>query len=391
MIDYRELMTILSVPRPNGSAAEETTRRALTGWLERRGIPYQVQSFKNYPFFFECLGLWLIPSRSLLALAVWLRWGWLSVPIALLGSIGGTLDYAFNWPLVTWVGSRLGENILVQFGPPNANREVVFCAHYDTKTELLDHRQRTFFLKALPWGIALILLLGALGPLERWLTLGGSYWSDLAYWSGVTLTVPLLFLAWRLGLNLSLGRLLEPSQGAVDDGAACSVLLGLVARLTQGEIALQGTRVILALFGGEEVNMQGSRAYARGRKWSLPSVVVNLEVMAQDGDYVYWEQDGNALCLLPTSQRLNRELCKAVQAVTGSVALPAGPVLSDGGSFLAVGISATTLGTYDSRLKDTGFHRPTDNLGRVVMARLPQGVEILAEFLRRYGSASHAS
>jgi hypothetical protein len=378
VIDYRELMTILSVPRPNGSPAEGITRRALTAWLERKGIPYQLQPFKKFPFFFDCLGVWLILSRGLLALAIWLRWGCMSVPIALLGSIGGTLNYVFNWPLATWISARREGNILVRFGPLNPDREVILCAHYDTKTELLDHRQRTFFLKALPWGIALTLLLGALGPLERWLALRVSPWADLVYWSAVVLTVSLLFLAWGLGLNLSLGRLLKPSQRAVDDGAACAVLLGLAARLAQGEIVLQGTRVTLALFAGEEVNMQGSRAYLSGSEWSLPSAAVNLEVMAQDGDYVYWEQDGSALRLLPTSQRLNRALCKAVRTVTGSAAQPAGPVLSDGGSFLSAGIPATTLGTYDSRPKDTGFHRPTDNPDRVVMARLPEGVEILA-------------
>jgi hypothetical protein len=108
VIDYRELMTILSVPRPNGSPAEGITRRALTAWLERKGIPYQLQPFKKFPFFFECLGVWLILSRGLLALAIWLRWGCMSVPIALLGSIGGTLNYVFNWPLATWISERRG-------------------------------------------------------------------------------------------------------------------------------------------------------------------------------------------------------------------------------------------------------------------------------------------
>jgi hypothetical protein len=42
------------------------------------------------------------------------------------------------------------------------------------------------------------------------------------------------------------------------------------------------------------------------------------------------------------------------------------------------------LGTYDQRMKEGGFHRPTDNLGRVVMDRLPEGVEMLACLLHRY-------
>ena len=55
MIDYQELMTYLSVPRPNGSSAERETAHALTDWLKRRGIQHRVQEFQNYPYFFECL------------------------------------------------------------------------------------------------------------------------------------------------------------------------------------------------------------------------------------------------------------------------------------------------------------------------------------------------
>ena len=40
----------------------------------------------------------------------------------------------------------------------------------------------------------------------------------------------------------------------------------------------------------------------RDRDWPLPAIALNLEVMAQDGGYVYWEQDGNAFGLMPTSQ-----------------------------------------------------------------------------------------
>ena len=39
MVDYQALMRILSVPRPNGSAAEAETRRALQDWLGSEGHP----------------------------------------------------------------------------------------------------------------------------------------------------------------------------------------------------------------------------------------------------------------------------------------------------------------------------------------------------------------
>jgi hypothetical protein len=128
--------------------------------------------------------------------------------------------------------------------------------------------------------------------------------------------------------------------------------------------------------------MQGSRAYVKGRDWPLPSAAVNLEVMAQDGDYVFWEQDGSIFRLVSTDQNINQTVAGAVARVTGRAARPCGPVLSDGGSFLFAGIPGTTIGTLDSRMGETGFHRPTDNLDRLVMERIPEGVEILKSFIQ---------
>jgi hypothetical protein len=384
MMNFDQLMGILTVPRPNGSRAEQQTSLALQNWLRERGIPYRVHTFTHYPYFFECIGVFLVLSRLLLALAIWLRWGWLALPIAILGLVGATVDQAFHIPLVTWPGRKRGENILVQFGPQDPKQELFISAHYDSKTELLDHNQRMFFLKSLPAGIALTLILGLLGPIDAWLLAQASPWAAWTYWSGVALSLPLLFLALGLGLNMSLGRLVQPSPGAVDNGTACAILLGLAEGLQEGQIPIENTRLTLALFTGEEVNLQGSRAYARGRDFPLPSAALNLEAMAQDGDYVFWERDGSIFKLVPTSEQVNGLLREVVWEVTGAEPVPGGPVISDGASFLTRGVPTGVLGTYHSVMRDSGFHRPSDNLARVDTSRLPQGVELLAHFLHKY-------
>ena len=385
MIDYHELMAILSVPRPNGSAALQRTCLALQAWLVQHDIPFRIHTFRLYPYFFEAIGVWIILSRTVLAAAIWLRWGWPALLIAILGVVGGTLDVALSLPVVTWPGARRGENILIEFEPPiAASQEIVFSAHYDSKTELLDHFQRMFFITRLRFGIVLTLLLGLLGLAEGFLRAQAPTYANLVFGLGAVLTLPMLFLALGLGLNLSAGRLLQPSLGAVDNGAACAILLGLADRLTHLPSPISNTRVTIALFMGEEVQMQGSRAYVRDRDWPLPAIALNLEVMAQDGGYVYWEQDGNAFGLMPTSQQVSGAIADAVKQVTGQPAQPVGPVNSDGFSFISAGIPTSVLGTFDSRLRETGFHRPTDNLGRVAMSRLPEGVEILSRFLQNY-------
>lgn len=400
MIDYSELMRLLSRPRPNGSAAEQQTCQALQGWLQSHHIPYHTHTFRIYPYFFEAIGLWLIVSRTLLALAIALRWGWPAFWIGWIGLLGGLVDVALGFPFVGRPISRSAQNILIQFDPPPAEpispnpppparpeQELVFSAHFDSKTELLDHRQRMVFVRSLPLGILLTIVLALLGPLDRALLQAGSPAAPFTYGLGLLLSLPLLYLAWGLGLSLSLGRLRAPSQGAVDNGAACAILLGLANRVAGGELKLHRTRLTLALFTGEEVNMQGSRAYIDSREWPLPAAALNLEVMAQNGEYVIWEQDGTSLKLVPVSARLNQAVSAAVEEVTGAPPRPVGPINSDGYSFLRRRIPSTTLGTYDRRWVDRGFHHATDNLDRVVIDRLPQGVEILACLARRLDSA----
>jgi putative aminopeptidase FrvX len=281
--------------------------------------------------------------------------------------------------VVTWPGARRAENILIEFEPKDPKQEVIISAHYDTKTEVLDHHKRMFFLRRLKFGIGLTALLGFWGPLQA--VLANSSWGEVVYWAGVVLTVPMLLLAWGFGLHLSLGRLLKPSQGAVDNGAACAIILSLAEQLAADKISIDDQKITLALFTGEEVNMQGSRAYVRQRQQDLPTVALNLEAMAQDGETIYFERDGTVFRLLPTAESLNQAITAAVKEVTGHSPQPFGPVTSDGGSFLMAGIPATTIATVDRILGVTGFHSPADNLDRVVFERLPQWVEILKAFL----------
>jgi acetylornithine deacetylase/succinyl-diaminopimelate desuccinylase-like protein len=382
-VDFIELMQILSRPRPSGSPAERAVARALRDWLAAHGIPFRLQPFTLYPYFLVCVGLWMLCAHTLLAISVWLGWGWVSSLIAVLGILGGLVDTAFDIPLVTWPGKTTGQNILIEFESAHPSRELVISAHYDSKTELFDHQVRYFFVRSLPVGIVLAILLGILSPLEKYLPF---LWMGPVHILSVLLTIPLLFLVWGLGLNLWLGRSRRnPSQGAVDDGAACAILLGLAHQVVEGHVPLKNTRLTLALFGGEEVNMQGSRAYALGREWKIPAAALNLEIMAQDGEYIFWEQDGMSLRLYPTNNDLNQAFSEVVLKVTGTTTLPAGPINSDGYSFIRAGIPVATLGTYDSKLRERGLHLPSDNLSRVMLPRLPEGVEILTQFICSYG------
>jgi len=384
--DFDVLMQIFSVPRHNGSKALEQTFHAIENWLTKKNIPFNIQEFPLYPNLFVTIGLWLIISRSILAVSIWLQWGWITFIIAIISLVGGFVDIAFDFHLISWVGKKVGNNIIIQLSPKSPKQELILSAHYDTKTELLDHHQRMFFLKNIPTGIFLTLLIGILGPIGSLTANNTLVFHNIVYLIGILLTIPLLFLAFGLGINLSFGWMRKPSQGAVDNGAACAILLALGNKIKQEIISLKKTKITLLLFTGEEVNMQGSNSYVKQRKWDLPVVVYNLEVMAQNGKYVFWENDGTVLKLIPTDQKLNRIFTEVVQENIKSKPVAGGPINSDGGAFLRRNIPATTIGTYDKLLRDRGFHSSKDNIYRVMQARLPEGVELLSTIIERIDS-----
>ena len=387
MVNFNELMQIFTTPRHNGTKALEETFQKITEWLNTHSIFYTIHEYRLYPYIFIATGIWIIISRTLLAISIWFKWGWACLLIAIISLLGGYIDVAFGFPLISWMGRKIGKNIIIQFSPDTTpQQELIFSAHYDTKTEVLDHIQRMFFLKNIPLGIILTLFIGVAGALVSTQNHTSSAIYNIIYLLGVIATVPLLLLAWGLGINLSFGWLKEPSEGAVDNGAACAILLSLSQKLNRKDIHLQKTSIKLILFSGEEVNMQGSTAYVNDLIFDIPTYAVNLEVMAQNGDYVYWEQDGTSLKLLPTSAMLNKLFVDIVMEVTNIKPIPGEPINSDGGSFLRKNIPATTIGTYDKVLKERGFHSKKDNIGRVALERIPEGVTILTKFIQNFES-----
>jgi hypothetical protein len=387
MVDYEELLGILSIPRPNGSKALRATARAICHWLATRNpaIPYQLHTFKIYPYFLEIAGLWLITTQALLALSIWLRWGWPSLLIAIVSLVIIILEAGLGIPTVSWLGGGKGENIIVEFSPARPKQEIVLSAHYDSKTELLDHRQRAALAKVFPIGLLSILILGVLGLVDGFLKQATVPGTNVVYYTGILLTIPQLLVMGTMGLNFLLGRFSQPSQGAVDNGAACAILLSLAHRLANKGLSLEQTKVTIAIFAGEEIFVQGSRAYVAGRDWPLPTAAINLELMGQNGPYIIWEKIGSSFRVFPSTPAINHALSQAILDKTGkAVEMIPGPAGTDSYAFLLAGIAATSVGSTDLVLADSALHRPTDNRSRVHLERLQESVEIIECVLRDY-------
>ena len=375
-------MDVLRTPRPNGSRALRCIVDAVDAWLAGQGIAGQSHAFTLRPFSMEILGLWLLLGGLLLILALAIRRGEVAL-LVILGLVAVlVLETRFLRPTVTALVRRPARNLVVAFPAPTPRREVILCAHLDSKTELLDHERRRRLLDSGPAAMALGVagaLFLSIAPLLR-----SEMAAELAYYMNLFLGIgPAAVYALSMGANLAAGRLRRrPSSGAVDNGGAVVVLLDLARRLQRGEIPLQHTAVTLLFTVGEEAQMQGALAYVRDRDdWPLPVQVVNLEIVGQNGSYALWVEDGTAMRTLDADADLNDALARAVQAETGDRPTFAESINSDAFAFLRRGLPAATLGSLDRELGEADLHGPLDHADRIEPARLAQTADILTHFL----------
>jgi len=376
-----EILKAIAVPRPNGSTEFYRVVDYIKNWLISRKLPLESHHFHMRPYFFEIIALAIILATLFFCYLAFFRKSWLaSMPVLLLGLVM-LFESSLGIPVISSLIQKDGENIVVSFSPETAERELIFSAHYDSKTQPLDHRQRELIFKMIIPSVAAGILLAILwwaihlrgsGPpksmailLRGMLTLLSAYW---------------LFLAFVFGG----GFLLRPSPGAVDNGTAVAALMHFSQELK--ELPLEKTAVTIVLFAAEELNMQGSLAYVRDRirKEEPKCYNINLELVCQAGDYVYWPEDGVFTKRYATSAVLNNLLDQAVVKITGQKLKPLEgdfTTISDGGSFLAAGIPSTTLSNAGSpEMGFSFFHSHRDNMDRVVPEKLDELVQILKEF-----------
>lgn len=376
-----ELLETIAVPRPNGSAEFYRVAGYIKEWLAGQGLSVETHLFSLRPYIYEIAAVAIVALALLFIYLAFFRKSWLAaLPVLLLGLLM-LFEFSLGIPVISGILQKDAENIVVSFNPETAEQELIFSAHYDSKTQLFDHRQRElvfqmiipsvaagFLLALLWWGLH---FRGRRPRKSAGLLLGGLLAFFPAYW---------LLLALTFGG----GFMARPSPGAVDNGTAVAGLMKLSGELK--ELPLEKTAVTVVFFAAEELNMQGSQAYLqdRPREAELPCYNVNLEMVCQAGDYVYWAEDGVFTTRFATSGKLNSLLDQAVSGPTGEDLKPleAGfTTISDSGSFLTAGIPSTTLG--NAGCPEFGcsfFHSSLDNPDRVVAGRIDELVQILKEF-----------
>lgn len=337
------LRRLAETPRENGSAALHETAVWLETTLRDAGLDVARLPFEAHPYALRLTGVLVLAGAVLYArLALAGRWGAALATAALVPALViAQLD--FQVPLFAWIGAETQHHVLARV--PSREEPVqrlILAAHYDTKTDLLDHVERApVDLLALPAVVAMLFgagagLLAPCWPSRRRLLRGcGHAAAGLALLYGVA-----SFAA------LSAGALVPArSPGALDDGASCAVLLKLADALAAEPP--RHTEVELLWLSAEEVGVQGSWAYAAERfaeAPALPTWVVNLEGLGQTGPHRVIRSERFTLRSFPPAPRLaarldavhRRELGEPLERTFYGGA-------TDARAFLAHGVPAATL------------------------------------------------
>jgi Zn-dependent M28 family amino/carboxypeptidase len=185
-------------------------------------------------------------------------------------------------------------------------------------------------------------------------------------------------------LNAGGALLPQRSHGALDDGAACAVLIRVADELAA--LPPARTEVVVALFSGEELGAQGSRAWVRDRLGGgaeLPTSAVNLELIGSSNGFLAGGE-WSLLRLHAPPESLLELVGSAVRHVGGDLHVSRLGGVTDAVAFRERGIAAVTLVGREGRwLLPRGMHGPSDRRERVREDALDVSRALVRELVRR--------
>lgn len=367
-MEFDALLSHLAVPRPNHSTAVDAVSAFIQQTLGAWGIPFTVQVFPLRPYMNALVGLAVLVLAFLLALAVIRKKPRMALLAAVAIPLVLLVEFEFLTPAVSWLITNPGQNIIVNFPSPDAVREIVFTAHYDSKTDFFDHLQRERIYRWIPHAIGLGVFL-AFGML-----LSGRFRWLAARWVryiGNGLAVGLVVF-WGL-VELGFGGyvfLTHASPGAVDNAGSVAELMLLAKGIHDQSVPTGRSNITIVFTGGEEVTLQGAQAYVKKyiapKRDSLPVMLVNLDIIGQSGNLCYAAKNGVFLRYYAADPGLVGRLDQAWQRVSGRRMEKERPSTDDAYCFQAAGIPAVQIGHSGvPGLGLGGFHSPADNLRRI--------------------------
>lgn len=389
-MDLIEIMSHLSIPRPNHSEALGETATFIKTTLTDWGVPFVVQQFPLRPYMQLILGISVLVLAILLLVLILKKKPVAALVVALAIPLLLIVEFELFIPVVTGIVKGTGENIVVSYTVPNPARELIFAAHYDSKTDFWDHIQRARIYRFIP----LAFVLGLLLALFTFFTKRYAALKKKAVTAVTFVLAGALVVFWGLVFLGFGGYIFIPSDrqsfGAVDNGTSVAALMALAKDIQDGKLSLGNSNVTIIFTAGEEVTLQGAHWYVRerfgkGEKPALPTSLVNLELFAQNGPMIYWKKDGIFLKYFDADPDLIARLGGVWMRVSGTTIEPREKITDDAQRFMAAGIPAITIGNAGiPGLGEGGFHSTKDNFSRVNIENLTLMIRALELYIETY-------
>lgn len=387
-MDMLAVLEKIAVPRPNYSDALESTALYLKELLTTWGIPFAVQEFPLRPYFTFFAGITILLLALGFAFAVYKKRPLATLILALAIPAILLLEFEMFVPVTSWLVQKKGENIIMQFSAPSAARELIFSAHYDSKTDFWDHIQRARIYQFIPAAVILSILLAIWTFFVRRKAALSKKIPRI-----ITLAVTGVFVCYVGLLALGFGGFVfvperNTSYGAVDNGGSVVSLLALAKDIQNKKIDIGSSSVTILLTSGEEVNLQGAHHYVRefirqdrdGEK--MPRYLVNLELAGQNGNLFYARKVGIFLKSYAASPELVSRIDASWLAVSGRAVETEKIITDDSQRFMAAGIPSITIGHNGiPGMGFGGFHSAKDNMDRVNPDNLALMVKLLENFI----------
>lgn len=371
-------------PRENGTAALHETARFLHGELVQAGVQTRVIDYVAHPYRLRLAGLLILLGSLLYSALLWKKKPVWALAVALLVPILLIADLDYYVPVFSWIGAQEQPHVEARISPNGTAQQVLLlAAHFDSKTDLLDHVERApIDLLALP-----VILLMVAGAIQSFRAQRRRRRSRLARGGVVAALVYGVASFAALTGGVFVG---ERSHGALDDGAACAVLVRLMERLS--ERPPDRTEVRALLLSGEEIGVHGSWEYARRHfadEPALPTRVINLELIGATADLAVFGRERFTLRSYEPDARLI-EILDAVHRERRGEPLHVTwyGAATDARSFLAHGVpAATVISDLPGHAVARHMHSAFDRRERIEETALDATLEFLLEVVRRMDGA----
>ncbi|GIW44589.1 MAG: hypothetical protein KatS3mg077_1871 [Candidatus Binatia bacterium] len=375
------LGALAQAPRENGSPELLAAAAWLADTLRSAGWEVSQHWYTAYPFEQRLLGVLLLFGGCTYAVCMWRRhFGWALATAFFLPWVA-IAQIDFRVPF-SWVAAVEQPNVVARLPNPPARLNLIFSAHLDTKTDLLDHIARAPILVfAAP--AALLMCVVAAGSLVAFRA--GNFATGRQALARVLGWVGALY-GLALGAVFSGGIFVRHrSPGALDDGAACAVLVRLAYELRAQPP--RGSEVYLVFFSGEELAAQGADALLRS--WrpageSRTTRVINLDPLGASSEFRVLSGERGILRSVVPSPEVIALIGAAHQELRGHpVEVQELIGLTDTWMWRQHGFAAATLfSSVPPFALPRGLHSYRDNVSRVDIPALDFSLALLHNVVR---------